>query len=151
MLDDKRADGRRSARAKVLLTAELECEGTRIPVRVANLSAHGALILGEPYFHEDQPVTFRCSGLAAEGWLAWVQPPYAGINFNKPIEPKDILPKARGDSTLVIKDTRTLDFRRPGFRGNQMSQEERQIVEQWQKEQFEQPTAKPDAADDQGS
>lgn len=144
MLDDERADGRRSARTKVLLTAELECDGTRTPVRVANLSAHGALILGAPHLQEDRPLVFRCSGLTAEGWMAWVHPPYAGINFKEPIEPKDILPKTGSGSNLVIKDTRKLDFRRPGFRGNQMSEQERQIVEQWKREQLEKSAGKPE-------
>jgi hypothetical protein len=40
------ADERRSGRANVMLAAALELEGVRIPVRVANLSSHGALILG---------------------------------------------------------------------------------------------------------
>jgi hypothetical protein len=36
---------------------------------------------------------------------------------------------------MVTRDTRNLDFRRPGFRGNQMSDEEREIVAKWVREQ----------------
>lgn len=148
MVGNERAEGRRSARAKVLLAAELECDGARTPVRVANLSAHGALVLGAPPLPEDKPLIFRCSGLAAGGWMAWVRPPYAGINFHEPVEPADLLPKARSGANLVTRDTRKLDFRRPGFRGNQMNEEERQIVEAWRREQLEKSGVKETAPDE---
>jgi len=43
---------------------------------------------------------------------------------------KEAAPRA-----TIIKDTRELDFRRPGFKGNQMTDEERKIVEEWNRPQ----------------
>lgn len=128
------ADERRSDRSSVLLAATIECDGARLPVRVVNLSAHGALVQGDAVPGQDQAVTFRCSGLEAAGWMAWVKPPFAGINFDAPVQPP-ALAQGAGTAAMVTKDTRRRDFRRPGFRGNQMSAEEREIVEQWAREQ----------------
>jgi hypothetical protein len=130
----KSADERRSARANVLLVAAVECGGVRIPVRVVNLSAHGALVLGEVIPSEDSPVIFRCNGLVVEGWIAWVRPPHAGIHFSATIQPGKALSKTPATGTMIIKDSRRLDYRRPGFRGNQLTAEEKHIVEHWNKE-----------------
>ncbi len=133
----ERAYERRSARAKVLLTAAIDCGGCRIPVRVINLSAHGALVACDTKPPEDERLIFRCNGLAAPGSLAWVHLPHAGIDFDAPIMPKAFLPKTLHTAHLITRDTRELDFRRPGFRGNQMSNEEWQIVEEWKRKQLE--------------
>lgn len=136
MLANQRADERRSARSSVLMKASIECEGIRIPVRVVNLSVHGALVLGDDMPAEDAPVTFRCSGLVTKGWMAWSQSPQGGINFDVPIKPNAALLN-RGGADLIVKDTRKLDFRRPGFRGNQLTEEERIILEEWKREELE--------------
>ena len=132
----KRANERRSARAQLLLTAAFECGGSRVPVRVVNLSAHGALVAfdGEP--PEDKGLFFHCNCVAAPGSIAWVYPPHAGIDFDAPIEPDAFLAKMAHTAHLITKDTRELDFRRQGFRGNQMSSEERQFVEEWKRKQL---------------
>jgi hypothetical protein len=128
------ADERRSARQSVLLAATIECGGAQLPVRVVNFSAHGALVQGDAVPEQDQAVTLRCSGLEAAGWMAWVRPPFAAINFDAPVRPPAIAQSA-GTAAMVTRDTRRRDFRRPGFRGDQMSAEEREIVEQWAREQ----------------
>jgi hypothetical protein len=121
----------------VLLSAVLEYNGARIPVRVINLSANGALVACDAPPPEDTRVKFRTGRRSAEGWTAWVRPPHAGINFDEPIEPANFLPKRLGTADLITRDTRDLDFRRPGFRGNQLTAEERQIVEEWKRKQSE--------------
>jgi hypothetical protein len=128
------ADERRSDRSSVLLAATIECDGARLAVRVVNLSAHGALVQGDAVPGQDEAVTFRCSGLEVAGWMAWVKPPFAGINFDAPVHLPAIVQGA-GTAAMVTRDTRRRDFRRPGFRGDQMSAEEREIVEQWTREQ----------------
>jgi hypothetical protein len=134
-MPNKNADERRSARANVLLAAVVECGGLRIPVRVVNLSAHGALVLGEAVPSEDTSVVFRCNGLIVEGWIAWVRRPHAGIHFGEIIKPGKALSKTAVTQTMIVKDSRKLDFRRPGFRGNQLTAEEQQTLERWKKEQ----------------
>lgn len=131
------SDERRSARSTVLLAAMIECDGRQLPVRVINLSAHGALVHGDELPDSDEEVTFRCSEVTAKGWMAWVQPPLAGINFDEPIQPDGTWIKPQSGAHMVTPDTRKLDFRRPGFRGNQMSDEEREIVAKWLREQQE--------------
>lgn len=133
----ERAYERRSARAKVLLTATIECGGARIPVRLVNLSAHGALVAFDTEPPEDKTLILRCNGQAATGSIAWVHPPHAGIDFDAPIMPKMFLTKTLHTAQLITRDTRESDFRRPGFRGNQLSNEEWQIVEKWKCKQLE--------------
>lgn len=125
------ADEWRSVRANVLLVGTIESQGTRIRVRVGNLSAHGALVIGDVAAADGAEVTFRCNGVTVQGWMVWVQAPYAGINFGHPIEPEDLLRNDPLPQHMITRDTRTLDHRRPGFRGNQMTDEERKIVEEW--------------------
>jgi hypothetical protein len=72
----------------VLLTAVLECDGTDVPVRVANLSANGALVSADELPPADGRVIFRCKSLVVEGWVAWSHPPNAGINFDTDIDPR---------------------------------------------------------------
>lgn len=123
-------DERRSARSTVLVAAMIEFDEVRVPVRVINLSAHGALVQGDVMPGADSEVAFRCNGMVTPGWVAWVRAPLAGINFDAPIEPR-ISGQSAGTGAMVIKDNRQLDFRRPGFRGNQMTEEEREIVAKW--------------------
>ena len=129
-----RGEERRSLRSAVLLTAELECDGIRVPVRIANISAHGALVSGGVLPPADRRLIFHCKGIAIEGWVAWARPPDAGIDFDAEIDPKIFARKNRPEK-LIIRDTRDKDFRRPGFRGNQLSAEERRIVDEWEREQ----------------
>ena len=125
------ADERRSPRANVLLVAAIESGGMRIPVKVGNISAHGALVHGDVVPGEETPVVFRCNGHAIESWVAWARAPQAGIQFGEAIRPTDVLRKATSLSHLVSSDTRKVDFKRPGFRCRQLSEEERKIIEEW--------------------
>lgn len=132
------ADERRSERSKVLLTAMIENGGSRIPVRVSNLSAHGALVIGKELPPSEERVVFHCNGFATGGWIAWVKDGHAGIQFDEPVEPEKLVQRLPTPRVTIIKDTRELNFRRPGFRGNQLTDEQRKIVEEWTK-----PESKP--------
>jgi hypothetical protein len=123
-----------------MLAAMIEAGEARLPVRVVNLSAHGALVQAEDLPGDEAPVTFRCGGLEVRGWIAWVRPPLGGISFDLRVDPDAALQSVRTAHT-VIRDTRSRDFRRPGFRGNQLTEEERRIVEKWAREQ-ERPAGK---------
>lgn len=134
-MDKQRVDERRTARAKVLLSASIEWEGARTPVKVANLSAHGALLHGERLPEAaGTPITFRCGELVVAAWIAWIRTPYVGIDFDETIAPEAMLWKPETAPAAVIKDLRTVNFRRPGFRGRQLSKEERQLIESWTRE-----------------
>lgn len=120
------ADERRSSRSTVMLNAAIENGDDQISVRVANLSEHGALVLGDALPVEDTPVTFQCNGLVVESFVAWVQEPLAGIEFDEPVQPQDVLRKVPRPRQALSKD-----FRRPGFRWKRLTDSERQMVEQW--------------------
>lgn len=130
------ADDRRSERTRVLLTAVVEHAGSRIRVRVSNLSAHGALVIGKGLPFNDTLVTFRCNGSEIESWVAWSRDGLAGLQFSDPIEPEKLVRRLVDHHGAIMKDNRTLDFRRPGFRGNQMTAEERKTLEEWSREQL---------------
>jgi hypothetical protein len=125
-MNKKYEDERRSARSKVMLTAILEGEHSRGEVRVDDLSEHGARVFGEVTFPVDTPVTFRCKALAVEGFVAWVEAPFAGIGFGDPIEPKEALRTVKPAQPTAPKD-----FRRPGFRTRRLTAAERRRVEEW--------------------
>ena len=135
--DSGAEDERRSARSTVMLAATIDAGGAAVPVRVVNLSAHGALVQGDDLPCADTPLSFRCGGLQAAGWMAWLRPPLGGISFDLTVDPNAALQSVRA-AHVVIKDTRARDFRRPGFTGNQLTDEERRILESWAREQ-EQP------------
>ena len=128
-------DERRSARANVILTATIEHANARIPVRVSNLSEHGALVIGDGLPADETQIVFRCNGMAVQGWVAWSQSGRAGIQFGNPTQPESLTQREDNPRIAIIKDTRELDFRRPGFRGNQMTDDERKIVEEWNRPQ----------------
>jgi hypothetical protein len=129
----KTADERRSARANVMLVATVESGGVSRRLQVRNLSEHGALLSGDTHLDVDAEVSFRCNGVATNGWVAWIQPPYAGIQFAEPNEPEGLLRKSPETGRLITRDSRERNFRRPGFRGNQLTDEERRILEEWER------------------
>ena len=127
-------DDRRAARTNVLLAASLETE--RSPpqsVRIANLSASGALIFGEALPVQDTRIVLVCGIRKIPGHVAWAGEHHAGIAFDNEIDPSEILPKRIQSPLMIIRDERETDFRRPGFRGDQLSAEERQMLEEWKR------------------
>jgi hypothetical protein len=127
------ADDRRSAREKVILTAEVEetAAGSTFPVRVSNVSQYGALVVGVGLPPSETEIIFRCNGLEIAGWIAWSHADSAGLQFAEPIETEKLAHRSKPPAAGIVKDERQFDFRRPGFRGNQMSDEERTAVEEW--------------------
>lgn len=133
-MGNKSSDERRSGRTNVLLSGTLENDGRFTPVRIANLSANGALVFGVASIDVDSEVTLVCAGQRMRGWIAWSGESHAGINFDEPIDPNAVLPKRHQGGEMIVKDGRDLDFRRPGFKGNQLTAEERSILERWKQE-----------------
>jgi len=128
------AGERRSARANVILTATIEDGLLSIPVRVGNLSAHGAMIAGDRLPPRDAVVTFRCNDVSVAGMIVWTATGRAGIEFAQPLDLSLLARKAPPPPAIeTVKDRREVTHRRPGFRGNQLSEEERRIVEEYQR------------------
>jgi len=133
------SDERRSQRANVILTATVESGGVHTPVRIGNLSAHGAMIIADRLPPLEALVTFHCNGIAVQAWVAWIDAGRAGIQFADPIDPDMLTKRPAIRQPTIVKDRRDVDFRRPGFRGNQMTEEERKIVEEWNRPEPEPP------------
>ena len=125
------ADERRSGRANVILTAFIEQGATRIPVRIGNVSEHGALVIGRHLPPSDTPVTFLCNGQVVQSFVAWSTPERAGIQFVSPIQLETLTQKTPATAAAIVKAAPNQDFRRPGFRGRQMTDEESRIVAEW--------------------
>ena len=115
-----------------------------VPVRVSNLSANGALVIGEGVGPADAPIVFHCNGQAIEAYVSWTDGGRAGIEFAESVDPEKLTHR-EAPHVGIVKDTRPVDFRRPGFRGNQLSDEEQRAVDEWNRSQ---PT--PDDGEDPG-
>jgi hypothetical protein len=79
--DDLRAD----LRSHVFLMAVLSTGKNSCPVRVRNLSVHGALLEGSSLPVDQRPVFLKRGSLAVTGQIAWASGRNCGIRFVEPI------------------------------------------------------------------
>lgn len=117
---------RRSRRAPVLLAATVEVTGCPVAVKLRNLSEEGALIEGDNLPLEGSTTFFKRNELRLRSRLVWVHGRYAGVAFDYPLKPEQVLrnipkPKPRAQ----------LDFRRPGLACRPLSDYERRMLERW--------------------
>lgn len=118
---------RRSRRSPVLLAASVEVPGGQVAVKLRNLSEEGALIEGETLPAEGSITVFERKELRAGGRVVWVHGRYAGIAFDEPLNPEQVLrhvPAPKAKAQLA-------DFRRPGFACRPLSDYERRMLERW--------------------
>ena len=117
---------RRSNRSPVLLTAKVELYGANVPVILRNLSSEGALIEGAQLPPEGAITKFHRKELTVEGRIVWVEGRYAGLAFDRRLEPEELLrhvpkPRQRVES----------QFRRPGLACAPLSDADRKMVQMW--------------------
>lgn len=117
---------RRERRSPVLLSATIEVDGAPIAVKLRNLSEQGALIEADRLPPEGSPTTFERKGTRCAGRVVWVQGKYAGIAFNEPLKPEEVLRQIPSP-----RPKQKLDFRRPGFNCRPLTDQERQTLETW--------------------
>lgn len=118
---------RRSRRSNVLLKATLELPGDSLPVVLRNLSQEGALIQGEELPETGTRVLFHRQGLSVPSRVAWAESNYAGIEFEFPLFPGEMLrhiPAKPRKMPLEIK-------KRPGLAAKPLTQAERMMIERW--------------------
>jgi hypothetical protein len=120
---------RRSRRAPVLLAATLEVAGQDVPVKLRNLSEEGALVEGDRLPLEGSSTFFQRKELRLRSRVVWVQGRYAGVAFDHPLKPEEVLrnvpaPKAAAPKPLA-------DFKRPGLACRPLSDYERRMLERW--------------------
>jgi hypothetical protein len=117
---------RRSRRSPVFLAATIDVAGRAEPVKLRNLSEEGALIEGERLPLEGSMTYFERKELRVKSRIVWVQGRYAGVSFDQPLKPEDVLrnvPKPRPAAKV--------EFRRPGLACRPLTSEERKLVEGW--------------------
>ena len=117
---------RRSRRSPVLLAASVEVAGVATPVKLRNLSEEVALVEGDRLPLEGSTTFFERNELRLKSRVVWVEGRYAGVAFNRPLKPEEVLrnvpkPKQRANK----------DFRRPGLACRPLTDDERKMVERW--------------------
>ena len=105
--EDPRAD----QRSHVFLMAVLRAGTMSCPVRVRNISIHGALLEGNGLPSEKQIVALRRGSLSVSGQIAWIAGQHCGIRFSKPITVAEWVDRA-GPVGQQRVDAAVAEFRR---------------------------------------
>lgn len=118
---------RRHSRSNVFFRATLETSFASVPVMLRNLSQDGALIRGEGLPEEGSRVLFHRDGLCVPSRIAWSHCGHAGLQFDFPLYPKEMLrhvPEPQRRPEVPIK-------RRPGLACKPLTAAERSLIERW--------------------
>ena len=118
---------RRSSRSNVMLKASLERPGGSVSVVLRNLSQDGALVKGEHLPDAGERVLFARQGLCVPSRVAWVHKGHAGICFDSPLFPKELLRHIPAPSGRPAPEI----MRRPGLAPRPLSPSERSLIETW--------------------
>lgn len=127
MEDGEPTQNRRSRRSNVLLKATLEIPGASLPVVLRNLSQDGALVQADELPQPGMRVLFHRQGLSVPSRVAWAHCNHAGIEFEFPLFPGEMLrhiPPTPKKVPIPMK-------RRPGFAARPLTAAERMIIERW--------------------
>lgn len=119
----------RPRRSPVFLTASLETGGSAVDVRLRNISKDGALVDSDFLPQVGSAVVFRRQEIVAQGVIAWVNGRLAGIQFDQPLEPAELLRHI--PRPPPVAEIPSQSFRRPGLRSHCLSPTERAWVERW--------------------
>jgi hypothetical protein len=125
-------DERRSRRDKVHLAATLAVDGQRSTVRILDLSEHGALVRGSLLPAEETEVSLEYRQTTKQGWVVWKRQDFAGVHFHG-LPSQGPKKSSLSTSDMIVKDTREVDYKRPGFRGDLLSSEEKRLLREWLK------------------
>lgn len=126
MDESSMTQNRRSRRSPVLLSARLEVDGVEVPVVLRNLSAEGALVEGAQLPREGVATQFKRNELTVKGRIAWVEGRFAGVAFDRHLQPDELLqhvPKPR--QRIEPK------FRRPGLACKPLTEADRKMIQMW--------------------
>jgi len=117
---------RRSRRSPVLLAATIEVAGRRVPVKLRNLSEEGALVEADRLPLEGSTTFFERNELRLKSQIVWVQGRYAGVAFDEPLKPEQVL-----RNVPTPRPRAQVEFKRPGFACRPLTDYERRMVERW--------------------
>jgi hypothetical protein len=97
-------------------------------VVLRNLSQEGALVEGETLPEEGTRVLFHRQGLSVPGRVAWTHCDHAGLQFDFPLYPRELLRHVPDyDRKIPALDIK----KRPGFKAKPLTLAERMMVERW--------------------
>jgi len=120
---------RRASRSNVLLKATLEIPGASLAVVLRNLSQDGALVQGHSLPGQSTRVLFHRQGLSVPSRIAWCDGNLAGLQFEYPLYPREILrhipPMGRKPQPQAAAK------RRPGFAPQPLTAAELRLIEEW--------------------
>lgn len=128
MTDMTATHNRRSRRSNVLLKATLESAGDSLEVTLRNLSQEGALVQGKRLPDAGSRVLFHRQGLSVPSRVAWAHAGVAGIEFDFPLFPRELL---RHVPTRDEAPPPPPIKKRPGLGAMPLSEGERQLIERW--------------------
>ena len=117
---------RRSRRSPVLLTATIYVSAIPVTVKLRNLSEEGALIESDRLPPEGSETYFERKDMRLKSRIVWVQGKYAGVAFETPLKPEELLRQIPAP-----KQKAQHEFRRPGLACRPLSSHERTMVESW--------------------
>lgn len=114
---------RAAPRAAVMLHAMLESDGSAAPVRLINVSKKGSSLVGdippEPCW-----VTLHRNGIPLRGRIAWALGDRAGVDFDGPVDPRQMLRPLPPQRTPWRQPAK-----RPPVRSSALSRAERALLE----------------------
>lgn len=119
---------RRFPRSNVLLTATLELPGASHPILLRNLCQEGAQVEGEGLPEAGTRVLLHRQGLSVPGRVVWSRGGRAGIEFDLPLYPGELL---RQVPTVGRRPPPPPTQKRPGFGARPLSEAERLTIERW--------------------
>ena len=127
------SETRKGKRARVLFKAMIRDRGRETESRVRDLSALGALIEIDNPPPLGSNVLFIRGTIAAVARVAWVGGGRVGLEFEHPVNQKEILAQAPMPAPKM--PARAIDpeslYRRPGVQYKRLSDEERQLAHVW--------------------
>lgn len=126
-MDDSLTQNRRHRRSNVMLKATLEVPGDSLAVILRNLSQDGALVKGEALPDAGERVLFHREGLSVPGRIAWSYAGHAGLEFDFPLFPREMLRHVPSVERKAAPDIK----RRPGLAPKPLTAAERQLIEMW--------------------
>ena len=114
----------------MLLNATVELPGESLPVLLRNLSQEGALVQGKKVPREGAKVLFHRQGLSVPGRVAWAHCGIAGLEFDVPLFPREMLRHVPTRDYTPPPEIK----RRPGLGAKPLTDAERQLIERWASE-----------------
>ena len=112
----------------MLLKATLQTPAGPLEVVLRNLSQDGALVQAKDLPEDGTRVLFHRQGLCVPSRIAWIHGDCAGLAFDFPLFPREML---RHVPTASERKPVTTSVKRPGLSSKPLSPEERQWIESW--------------------